>query len=87
MPAGLFQDRDASALQGGGQDSLGLAEPTPAVIQGPQPDQVGVQPGRVGVADKPDGGRSQVLDLGVEVALTACGRLGRIGQQRRIVLA
>jgi hypothetical protein len=47
---------------------------------------MGVQPDRVGVPDQPVGGRPQVLDLGVEVALTAGGRLRWIGQQRRVVL-
>jgi hypothetical protein len=67
MPAGPFQDRDTIALQSGGQDGLGLAEPTPTAIQGPKCHQVGVQPGWVGVLDQPVGRRSQVLDLGIEV--------------------
>jgi hypothetical protein len=68
MPAGPFQDRDALALQGGGQDGLGLAEPAPASVQRAEPDQVAIQPGWVGVPNQPVGGRPQVLDLGIKAA-------------------
>ena len=86
VPTGPFGDRDTIALQSGGQDGLGLAEPTPAAIHGPKSHQVGVQPGRVGVLDQPVGRRSQVLDLGIEVAFVTGGGLGRVGKQRGIVL-
>ena len=85
VPAGPGRRRDLRPTKRGAKDGLGLAEPAPAPVQRPQPAEVAVEVPRFAVLDQSVGRRPQVLDL--EVALAQRGRLGRAGEQRRIVLS